>query len=764
MEQKNLLLDCGPGHSDSRSLSASDAVAATTPALFSRVLDYPALRQEAIASPFDLMGYLQILLKRRRLIAAAIAIPLLLTLIFTLMLTPVYRAMATIQIDRNTVRVMDVSGLQENETSTEADFFLTQYELLKSRSLAERVVVSLNLADAPRFVGPPPAGLLQRIRGLFGSKPKTEAPADVLTRKAVAVSKLAANLLIAPVQGSRIVRIFYSDPDPKLAQEIANGVAQGFIAENIDRRYASSNYARHFLEDRITIAEAKLEESERAAVAYATREHIVGGDDKQPLVGEDLTAINTALTHAKIEKFKLEQLWTEAKGSNIYGLPQVLENKALEANRERRTQLAADYQQKLTMFKPSFPDMLQIKAQINELDRQAAQAIGIIKESIHSQYNDALEQEKNLEQRLEDKKSEALSLRERSIKYTILQREVNTNRTLYDGLLQRYKEIGVAGGLVPNNISIVDRSETPASPYSPDLLVNLSIALFAGLLAGIGGALLLEHMDGSIKSPEDVETRLDLPLLGIIPKLADQAALAAALNDQRSNASEAYRSLHTTLQFSTPAGFPSSLAVTSSRSFEGKSTTALALAQTCARFGAKVLLVDADMRRPSLHQSLGLLNTFGLSNFLAGTAKVDIIIQKTSTENLHFIASGLLPPNPPALLTGPKLASLLKYAAEFFDTVILDSPPVLGLSDAPLICHSVAGTCVVVEANGVRIEAAKVAIKRLLMARTQILGVLLSKFEAKSAGYGYGYSYYGEDAQPKRLTRAPKQAAEAVQG
>lgn len=724
---------------------------------------------------FDVLVYLRLFLKYWKLMAGFVGVVLLLTLIGSLLVTPIYRATAMIQIDRQAMRVMQNESSPSDEFGgRDTDFFQTQYQLLQSRSLAERAVTGLNLADNPRFLAAATPSMIQRVKRFFSRAPTAESEVDALARKRMAVAKLASSLTIEPVIGTRLVKIHYFDPDPKLAQTVVNGFAENFISDNLERRYESSSYARTFLEERLQQLKVKLEESEKEAVAYAAREQIVSADDKQSLAGANLTAINTALTGAKADRIKAEQIWAMAQSDNIYGLPQILDNKSMQGNREKRTALASDYQQKLTYLKPGFPEMLAIKAQIDELDRQAGKIINVIRESIRTQFQGAKIQEAELEKQLEQKKAEVINQRGRSIKYNILQREVETNRSLYDGLLQRYKEIGVAGSLGANNISIIDRSETPGGPHSPKIMLNLLIAGFAGLLLAGGGVLILEQLDNTIKTPEDVETQLKLSVIGVIPFIeGKEADMAKLLGNERSPVSEAFRSFQTSLQFVTAAGMPKSLSITSTKPAEGKSTIAATLARTCARLGARVLLIDGDLRKPSLHikmtemadmvrlaklaetsdtakiaeigldTRLELTNSVGLSNYLTGTMQPDDAIQRTDIDTLYFMASGPVPPNPADLLAGPKLASLLALGGEFFELIIVDAPPVLGLADAPLIGNAVDGMLIVVTAGETRRQNAQMGIKRLRMARTQILGAVLNRFQAKHAGYGYGYGGYG---------------------
>lgn len=740
-----------------------------------RALAYPRYGYSDFATDgidddgFDLRKYLRVILKHRWLILSFIAVSLLLGLIATYLMTPIYQATATLQIDREAASVVQVEGLQTSENIGDPQFYQTQYELLQSRTLAEKTVASLGLADDQAFLVKSAQSPIGWIRGLFGAmfSPAPEAPAaeddDSIADKQQkdAVGMLQNNLVISPVRNSRLVKVSFRHPNSAITERVANGVAETFISENLDRKYDASSYARKFLEERLQQLKIKLEESEAQLVAYAQQQGIINLDDRQSLKGSDLATINTKLLEVRNERIRLEGLWKQAQTTKGFGLTQIMDNPTIQENRKLRAELAAQYQQKLGLYKPAFPAMMQLKAQIQELDQQAQEAIGAIKLSIKAQYDAAKNEEATLAQQVDSTKADVLDQRSRSIKYNILQREVDTNRTLYDGLLQRYKEIGVAGGVGTNNISVVDRAERPAAPSSPRLSLNILVSLLAGSILGIASAFGLEYLDDTFKSPEDVESSLAMPVIGIIPRPHQGVALADALVDARSAVSEAYRSLRTALQFSTAEGVPKTLLITSSRPSEGKTTTCASLARTFTQIGMKVLAIDADLRNPSLHKELQLPNEVGLSNYLAGAKLPQDVAQATPIKDLTFISSGPLPPNPAELLAGTRLVSLLSLASESFDVVLVDGPPIMGLADAPLLASNVSGTLLVIAANETRREAAKVAVKRLHFARAPIVGALLSKFDIKQVGYGYGYAYGGYDYQSREDKDTPRLAAKA---
>jgi succinoglycan biosynthesis transport protein ExoP len=711
--------------------------------------------------------YWHIIVKHRFVIGGAVLAALAVGVLLTLMTTPIYRATATIQIDREATRVVDIEGT-ESLKGGDADFYETQYALLKSRSLAERVVQRENLASDPAFMSQEEGSSFSAIGRLFGRKEETPVLSGSPGQRArVAANRVKGGLAVSPVRGSRLVNISYESSDREVAQRVVNAVAENFIGANLDRRFEGAGYARNFLEEKLATVKAQLEKSERDLVAYAQSQGIVsvaaatsptGGAAEtasSSLTASDLVAMNTALTLAKGNRIAAEQRWNQARTSGM-SLPQIMASPTVQGLRSQQATLQAKYQENLSTYKPDFPIMLALKAQIDALDGQIAAEAASVRQSVQAEYQLALRQEQELAGQVASLKGGVMDLRGRSIQYNILQREVDTNRSLYDGLLQRYKDIGVAGGIGANNISIVDRAQMPRSPYKPNLMNNLAVALGVGLLLGLAIAFGLESLDETIKVPEDIEGKLGMPLMGAIPMLEKGVTIDEAMADARSSLSEAYYSVRTALQFSTNDGVPRSLLVTSARPSEGKSTTATALARNFAKLGMNVLLVDGDLRNPSLHRVLRADSGTGISNYLTGSATMAELIQATDQPNLSFIPCGPLPPNPAELLAGATIRAMIAEAEANFDLLVIDGPPVMGLADAPLLASAVAGTVLVIEAGQTRRGLAKAALRRLALGNARILGGILSKFNVRSAGYGYGYGYgyayaYSYDYGNKRI-------------
>lgn len=710
------------------------------------------LRDLALARPaaaaertVDVNEIWRIIVKWWWLIAAITVSCLLVAIAMSLLITPEYRAEATIEVNPEGVQVVKMGELEPIRMG-DREFMTTQAGLLRSRSLAERVVRSMNLGSNEEFADP--------------DAPRSE-------RDAAAVDELMRRINVDQERDSRLMTVAAETTDPGLSAAIANSYADNFIQANLERRFEATSYARNFLEQRIATVKRRLEESERQLVAYAQRQGIItlnvdsgsgsGPRSEQSIDANSLVALNQALAEARNERIGAEQRYRQARQNST--TTEVLGNPTVQRLSAERAELEGEYQEKLGIYKPDYPIMVQLRSRIESLDQAISRLTGNVSSALRSEYEAAAARENALQARVEGLKSRLLDLRERSIQYTILQREVDTNRSLYEALLQRFKEVGVAGGVGANTVSIVDRAQPPRLPFKPNLPLNVVLGLLAGLVLGFGAAFSLEWIDDTVKVPDDLSNKLGIAPLGVIPVVEKGAAVRDELENPRSQVSEAYHSVRTALQFSTDHGIPRSLLVTSSRAAEGKSSTALALSQTLASLGASVLLVDSDLRKPTFRGPSG--NAVGLSGLLAGSEDLRSAIYPTEIEKLFLLPSGTIPPNPAELLSSGRFGKILDELINLFDYVIIDGPPVLGLADAPLLSSVCEGTLMVIEAGSIRRAAALNAVKRLKMADARIMGGILTKFKAKSYGYGYGYGY-SEDLYSYREGEEPKKQIELI--
>lgn len=701
-----------------------------------------------------LRRYIHIAKRWRFVIIGIIAACVVAGFVITLLMTPQYTAVAQIEISRESAKVSNYEGVERETSLFDQEFYQTQYGLLESRSLSERVAQTLGFVDDPAFFAlfkyPTDTWAFRRTGRNYVVAGRPE-------RLRIAGKILRDHVTILPARLSRLVDINFTSPDAKFSAKIANAWADSYIQTNLERKSQATSYGRNLLERQLSQAKERLDASQRQLVAYASDQQIInlpaqGGTvagaatAERSIVADDLAAINASLAQATSDRIQAEARFQQ--GGRAGASAEALRNVAINNLRQRRAELAAEYQRLMVQFEPGYPAARAIQSQLDQLDRSIAREEGRVSGSIQAEYREAVEREQALKSRVTELKSSFLDNRRRSIQYNIYQQEVDTNRALYDGLLQRYKEIGVAGGVGVNNVAVVDSAEVPQKPSSPRLPINILISLLIGLVLGAVSAFALEQMDEAIADPAEVERRLGLPLLGSVPKVADNTEPREELLNRKSDLVDAYLAINTNLGFTTEHGVPRSFSVTSTRPAEGKSTTALALATMLSRAGKQVILVDGDMRSPSVHYLGGVNHDKGLSNFLAGDDNIDTLTFPMRDLDFTAMSAGPIPPNAAELLTGNRFGLLIERLLKSFDHVIIDSPPVMGLADAPLIASRVEGVVYAVESHGIRSSMVKTALSRLGSANARIFGGVLTKFDARKAHYGYGYEYgYGYGRQ-----------------
>lgn len=695
---------------------------------------------------------LRVLMRRRYLILGTVAICMIAGLVITLLMTPKYTATAVVEISRESSKITDFQGVERETSIADQEFYQTQYGLLKARSLAERVATELRLVDDPTFFQR--FDVDQNKPAFQGSGGRYPA-AGRAERKRVAGEILLKQVRIDPTRLSRLVNIMFTSPDAAFSAKVANQWAQSFIETNLERKTQATSYGRLALQRQLSQLKERLDQSQRQLVAYAAQERIINlptassgtgrATPERSIVADELATLNAALSQATADRIQAQARYDQ--GGRAGATTEALRNVAINNLRQRRAELAADYQRLMVQFEPEYPAAKAIKTQLDQIDRSIAREEGRVSASLAAEYREATDREQSLRNRVEQLKESYLDLRRRSIQYNIYQGEVDTNQALYDGVLQRFKEIGVAGGVGLNNIAVVDPADVPQRPSSPRLLLNLLAALLLGLVFGGLLTFALEQIDEAIIDPAEVERRLGLPLLGSVPKL-ETGTPREALLDRKSQLVDAYLAIQTNLGFTTDHGIPRSLAVTSTRPAEGKSTTAMAMAAMLARAHRKVILIDGDMRSPSIHHfgSVGQRN--GLSNFLTGTEDIGELTFEMDGFGFAAMTAGPIPPNAAELLTGNRLRILIDRLLTSYDHVVIDSPPVMGLADAPLIASQVEGVIYAVESQGIRSSMVRIALARLASANVRIFGGILTKFDAGKTQYGYGYDYgysYGRD-------------------
>lgn len=705
----------------------------------------------------NLREYWLIILKHKWTVISFLLMTVTVGVVATFLTTPVYRATTILQIEREAVKVIDFQDVNPNDSGG-ADFYQTQYELLKSRTLAERVVDQLGLMRQPAVEARKDKDILDWATELLDGG-RTKAPVSTQTadtasiddRRVAQAGALLGALSVEPIRNSRLVRVSFDSADPQMAARVANAIAQNFINVNMERKFDATSYAKSFLEERIAQVKDRLEVAERAMYEYARDNEIValGGEGGGTTVSRNMEGFNEALASAKQERIKAESLYRQLQAAHSGDLPQVLESSIIKSLRENKVKLTSEYQDKLNTYRPGHPTMVELEDRIREVDIQIGKEKKVVGDSIRATYEAAKAHEAMIAEQFNASKNEVIALQTAGIQYNILKREADTNRELYDGLLQRYREVGVGGGVGTNNISVVDRAEVPRSYYKPNLKQNLLLAIVIGLMGGIGLAFLFEHLDDTFKRSVDVEDLLGLPVFGLIPnseEMRDGASIIqVSLDNPRAAVVESYRSVRTALQFAGENGAPQLMALTSSEKGEAKTTSAVGMAIQFAQFGSRVLIIDADLRNPSLHKVFGGSNQHGLTNVLAGGESPAKVTKNTPVSNLYYMASGPLPPNPAELLSCNKMRELIDVARTKFDYIIIDSPPILGLADVLVIANLVDAVILQIHAGSTRRATVQAALKRLTNVRIRPLGCMLTRMRHGIHGYGYNYDYYYSD-------------------
>lgn len=658
--------------------------------------------------------------------------------------TPLYRASATLELNPSTTRVVDIGDGAQEAVQPDRDFLALQIGLLQSRSLAERVARTLNLGSNEAFLGD---------------------DAEPTEPRAVA-GILMENFSASGTTSDRIVQISYVHANPNVAAQVVNAYANEAVEATFERALESTARSRAFLQRQLETTKQELESSERELIAYARQANIVnvvsaegaasGDSAGGTLVASNLVALNEQLADAQNARIEAQQ--RAAQGAATANAAAVADS-TVQTLQQQRAQAQAEYDQNLERYLPDHPIMIALRARIDGLQNQVAQATrrtaSSVSGSLRADAIAAQNRERALEVRIRQLESELLDLNDRGVQYTILRRAVEANRSLYNALLAKLGEENTAGTR-STTIAPIDSAQAPGAPFSPNTPRTLILALLGGIMLGTGAALGLERWRDTINTPEDIREALGLSAVGVIPKLSSNQKIDDEIRDPRSPVAEAYHSTRATLQsVSNTDGMPRSIVFTSARASEGKTTSVIALAADFISIGKRVVVVDADLRNSSIK---GIAKDGGLTAVLSDRSSLSQEVAATDTPGLYLLHAGNPPLDPTVLLSSPAFRAVIRSLEQEFDIVIVDGPPVLGLADAPLIASCVEATILVVEAGKTRRASAANAINRLITGGAYVAGAILTKFNAKTEGYGYGdygYSYKYEITAEKRSLIGP---------
>ena len=695
-----------------------------------------------------------LLVRQWLLLVAVIGLALLAGLVSTLMTKPLFEASATVRVNRegsNILRGQDVAPtIGINELS---GYMETLGKVIESRSMAFRVVDSLKLAERADFLGPEVDQ--QRPAGASAEQWKQQ-------KRAMAAGKLMGDVSADIPLSSQIITIRYRSGNAAMAAEIANAYADNFVLDDVRNSVSANSYALNYLGERIAEIRSELQEAEIDANSFAKANGIVSevsapgaADDGESssvstITGAKLASMNTSYAAARAKRLAAEQRWNAVSRVPALQLPEAQQHPVIQALLTDRAKLAGELADLRQRYDDRYPQIVELNAQIGALDRQIGQISSDLKFAIRHEFSVAALQEQALAAEVSRDAGSVLEEQDRRVHHGMLQRNAEALRTQLTTLLDRYNEISSAANVKAGLISKLDAPVIPSGPVSPNLVKNLLVSLIAGLGLALGLAVMRESFDDRLRSLEDVERKLGVPLLGQTPYVSDDA-FEEELSNPFSALMESYSSIRTMVDL-TIARDHQVLQITSSQASEGKSTTALVLAQKFAELGRKTLLVDADLRRPSVAGLFGLKRPeIGFAEVLLGHTDLKSALLADTGENLDVLPVGAVPPNPVELLSSQKMADFIKHCRGEYAMIFLDTSPVVGIADAPLISHHVDSTIFVVEANRVHFGQAKAALRRLRAVGARVAGAVLTKYRALEAGqtYDYKYDYYSYGSNKK---------------
>jgi succinoglycan biosynthesis transport protein ExoP len=724
--------------------------------------------------------YWRILIKRKWTVVTTLILMVVLVTIFSLRMTKLYRAAGRIALTTEAAGVFkDTPGSNGNEES-EISSIETQVKIIQSESLALQVAHKLQLERRPEFGGQKTAA------GMNVTDTRNLNTAN----EGAYIGFLRGSLEVETIPNTRMIEIRYINPDPKFSAAVVNAYINAYVEQNIKTKFDSTMQAADWLSKQLADLQIKVESSQQKLVEYERAHEIVGTDEKKNVVMSKLDQVNSELTIAENDRIQKQALYTYAKSGNAEMLAAVVQNPLAQKLREQEADLTSQHAQLSAQFGPQYPKVIEINTRIQQvqrlLDAEVQKSIG----RLQTDYLASQKREDMLRSAFDKQKQEANTLSQDSIQYSILKRDADSNRNIYEGLLQKLKEAGIEAGLRSSNIRIVDYARAPAGPYKPDVPRNMWLAILIGLTGGIALAFAVEAMDNTVRTVEQAESISQVPSLGMIPlataaseqtaygrkflnKGGNKASTAAlSLNDPvaharpKSQIAETYRAVRTSILLSSMGRPPKTILVTSALPQEGKSVTSVNTAIVLAQQGSRVLIIDADLRRPTIHKHLRVPVVGGLSRVLTGTADIDkAIVPWPKLPQLHVLPAGPHPPHPAELLSSQAMRDLLEQLKERYDHILIDTPPVLSVTDAVLLSVQVDSVLLVLRSGRTTKMALRRACDLLFQVSARLTGVIVNGVDLRSPDYYYYYysgsKYYGgyyHEENPQKATEASAQA------
>jgi capsular exopolysaccharide synthesis family protein len=704
-----------------------------------------------------LRDYLEVILRRKRIITVFLLTTILTVAILSFIMTPLYKSTATVHIQTTTPNVLQFLEVFKLE-SAKKEFFETQYTILKSRNIAEKVIKRLSIEKEPKYFF---NNILQKFHIFRKDNANIEKNQGNITKKSsnndlMGIGSFLSRLEITPVKKSEIVKISFFSHIPEIAAKATNAVIEEYKQFTLNSQINPTQESQQRIEKEIEPMRKKLEESDKKLKEYSAENKIIflqEGRDSVNLTTQKISNLSEELDNATAERIKKEALYQEAKEAGVNSTA-VLENPEIKAIRREYIQLDNEYSKLSRLYEPEHPKLLILKEQIDKLafDKRIQREAEKIIKAKESDYKTAIKREKFLANTITKLHKEYTDFPQKMVQYEVLKREVDTNRELYNNLIQRFKEVSVSASFAASNIEVIDPAMVSGTPYKPKKGFNFLLSLIGGLFGGVLLAFFVEYFDNTIKDADEVEKKANLPFLGAIPlSEGDTEKFIRIGTFENDQLTEAFKSISTYLQFSTASQPPKTILITSPLKGEGKTTVAVNTAISLTSFLGKGVIVDADLRKPNVHNFFSLDNSKGLSSFLSGNIEFEKLIKKFPYLNLDIIPGGPVPPNPPELLNSSRMNEFIDALSGIYDFIIVDAPPVLGLSDSPILASFVEGVVVVTRANITPVDALLQTKKSLNVVHAKILGVICNGLAKKSFRHYYQYHLESKKIKEKQI-------------
>jgi capsular exopolysaccharide synthesis family protein len=676
---------------------------------------------------------------------------------------PMYQADARLQIEEEQsvqANINETVSLQDPEA-----FYQTQLRILQGRELASRAVRRLKLETVPEFngTGPKPTRLTQmksslkaKIMSPFRGGGPVVPPKPGKINEDDLVSAFQGRIGVSQVRNSHLVDIVFTSSDPEFAAKAVNVAAEEYVAQNLEQRGSSANKTLQYLREEVAKTQADVQENERRLAEYRETQNAVSLGDGANIVNSRLNQVSDRLTQARAARQRSEVLYNQVKDANpkeLASLAAITANPAVQTLRGQLGNLERERARLLDRYTETHPDVLKVKTQIADTERQINVEVDRAVQTIRSEYDAARSEERSFQQDLDAQESAATDLGRKSVDYSVLEREAEGKRQIYEQLLKSENELRVISNNKANNVRLLERARVPGAPFTPDLRKAWMMAILLGLGLGVAAAFAIDYLDDTVKTPEDVRWKLKLPFLGVVPKVAgnERPILTETVPP---HFGEAFRALRTALVNASTDRDTKVILTTSSQPLEGKTTTTVNMALALAIGGARVLVIDADMRRPSVHKALKLANEKGLAEVLSDTSRMREVVRRTSHPNLVCITAGDPPPNPSELLAGDRMKTLIRQLSQSpFDWVIIDTPPVLAVTDAVILAPLVSGVTFIIGAEMTRWRMAERAIETLQAGQPKSIAAVLNRVDLERNRFYYwryyGHQYYGYYGEKK---------------